>query len=86
MSVIVEEQLAWERIERTVRAAEPALLERLGFLGAYRGKPIPQGRKSVSFRMVFRDPDKTLRHDDVDVQVHGVVDRLKQELRAELRV
>jgi phenylalanyl-tRNA synthetase beta chain len=39
----------------------------------------------VSFRMVFRDPAATLRHEQVDPQVAAVVDRLKSKLGAELR-
>ena len=56
-----------------------------GIILNVRGKPIPAGRKSVTFRMMFRDPDTTLRHEQVDPQVASVVDRLKAELGAELR-
>ncbi len=85
LSVIVGEAVRWEQIERQVRDTQPALLESIAFLGTYRGKPISTGRKSVSLRMIFRDPNATLRHDQVDPQVAAVVDRLKTQLDAELR-
>lgn len=85
VSVVVEEPLPWVKIRSEVLAVRPALLEELQFLMAYRGKPIPPGKKSVSFRMTFRDPAVTLRHEQVDGQIAAVVERLAQTLHAELR-
>jgi len=86
LSIIVQEKIQWEQIEQEVLATEPALLEALRFIGVYRGKPIPRGQKSVSFRLRFRDPDRTLRHEQVDPQMNAVVERLKKRLDAQLRV
>ena len=85
LSLIVPEQIAWRDIEQALHAADPAMLESLTFLGAYRGDPIPKGSKSVSLRMFFRDPDRTLRHEQVDSQVEAVVASLKSAVNAELR-
>ncbi len=85
LSIVVDEAVGWDQIEEHARAAQPDLFESLRFLTIYRGKPVPRGKKSVSLRMVFRDPAATLRHEQVDGQVARVVDRLKSQLRAELR-
>lgn len=86
LSIIVREQIAWDQIEQEIRAANPALLETLDFVTTYRGKPIAKGFKSATLRLTFRDPQTTLRHDQVDVQIAAVVQRLKETLAAELRV
>lgn len=85
LSVVVDDAARWRDIERAVHDAGPALLEAVRFLDTYRGKPIAKGRKSVSFRMVFRDPDKTLRHEEVDPQVEAVIAALRDAVGAELR-
>ncbi len=85
LSIVVDDDVRWSTIEQTVRAVDPEMMEQLDFLTTYRGKPIPAGRKSVSFRMTFRDPEKTLRHDQVDPQVAAVVERLRRDVNAELR-
>ena len=85
VSVVLDEGVAWERVRAEAEAVKPALLEDLRFLVAYRGKPIPKGKKSVSFRMTFRDPAATMRHEQADGQVTAVVERLKEKLGAELR-
>lgn len=85
LSVVVAEPITWEQVHREVVGAQPALLEDVAFLVTYRGKPIDQGKKSVSFRMLFRDPASTLRHEQVDGQVNAVMSRLREKLSAELR-
>ncbi len=85
LSLIVSEPVTWRQIEQTISEVNPAMLEDLKFLIVYRGKPIPKGQKSVSLRMRFRDPGKTLKHEEVDPQVAAVVAALKQKLDAELR-
>ncbi len=85
LSIVVDEAVAWASVEQAVRSVEPALLESLAFVGVYRGKPIAKGQKSVSLRMIFRDPERTLTHDEVDPQVAAVVSALTEQLQAELR-
>ena len=86
LSIVVSDEIHWSDIESHVQSTCPAMLEELRFVTTYRGKPIEAGQKSVTFRMVFRDPQRTLRHDQVDPQVAAVVDCLKQKVAATLRV
>ncbi len=85
LSVIVEDSVPWQAIEAVVKKVNPPMMSDLSFLTTYRGKQIGAGRKSVSLRLLFRDPEKTLRHDEVDPQMAVVIDSLKNELSAELR-
>jgi phenylalanyl-tRNA synthetase beta chain len=85
LSIIVDEPVAWSAVEAAIRDAAPALLESLDFVTVYRGKPVPAGRKSVTLRMTFRDPSRTLQHGEVSPQVETVVMKLKGALQAELR-
>ncbi len=85
LSVVVDEQVPWSAIARCVDDVAPPMLESVNFITTYRGKQIGKGRKSVSFRMVYRDPAKTLRHDEVDPQVSAVVEKLKAQVGAEIR-
>jgi len=85
LSLVVDDPTVWAQIEKEVRQADPDRLERLTFVTTYRGKPIPRGKKSVTLRLSFRDPERTLRHEEVDEQVRRVTDRLAERLGAELR-
>lgn len=85
LSIVVDEAVTWRQIEKCVADAAPKMLEDLQFLTIFRGKQIGKGKKSLSLRMRFRNPDATLRHEEVDPQVNAVVEKLKQGVAAELR-
>jgi len=85
VSIIVDEPVVWRDLRGAIDAVSPELLDGVEFVTTYRGKPIPAGRKSVSFRLRFQHPERTLRHDEVDPQVQRVIDRLKAGVGAELR-
>jgi len=85
LSIVVDESVTWAQVAGEVHAAEPEGLETLRFVGVYRGKPIAKGQKSVTLRMRFRHPERTLRHEEVDPQIEAVTGRLKEHCGAELR-
>ena len=85
LSIVVDEAVTWRQVEQCVTDADPKMLEALEFLTIFRGKQIGKGKKSLSLRMLFRNPDATLRHEEIDPQVNTVVEKLKQGVGAELR-
>ncbi|MCH7527233.1 MAG: hypothetical protein IID39_07335 [Planctomycetes bacterium] len=60
-------------------------LDDVSFVGVYRGTQVPAGRKSLTLRLSFRDPARTLQHDEVDPQVAVVVAALESSFDAKLR-
>jgi len=85
LSIVVEERTAWEAFEHVLAGAQLAHFEGHEFIEVYRGKQIGAGRKSVTFRLRFRDNTKTLRHEDVEPQVASVVSLCREKLGGELR-
>lgn len=87
LSLVVSENVPWAKIEALVLATGLKFLEERGveFVGTYRGQQIGQGKKSVTLRLKFREPTRTLRHEEVDGEVAAVIERAKAELGAELR-
>ena len=85
LSLILDESIPWARVQNLVEGAPPERLEACSFVGAYRGKQVGAGKKSLTLRLTFRDPARTLRHEEVDPQVELVIDRVRRELGAEIR-
>lgn len=88
LSVVCDEATHFAALETAIRGAKPALLEDVSFVTTYRNAkagafPGP-GKKSVTLRLLFRDPERTLRREEVDGQVAAVVEKLKA-VGAELR-
>jgi phenylalanyl-tRNA synthetase beta chain len=51
----------------------------------YTGDPVPAGKRSLAFRLSYRDPERTLTDDLVNAHHQALVTALEKELGAELR-
>ena len=51
----------------------------------YRGRGLPSGKKSLTFRLTMQSPSKTLTSGQVDRVENAILRSLKNELRAEQR-
>ena len=80
LSLVVEDGLAVERIEAVIRASAGDLLESARVTAEYRGASVGEGRRSVTFRLTCRAPDRTLRDEEVDGLEQRVLDALAKEL------
>jgi len=85
LSLILDESVSWAEVSGAVKAKAPEELEDICFTGIYRGKPIEEGKKSVTVSLRFRDKDGTLRHEIVDGFESTILEELKSSLSAELR-
>ena len=68
-----------------VLGKRPEHLESMSFIGVYKGKQIGADKKSLTLRLVFRDATRTLRREEIDLEVQSLVQVLQTELHAEFR-
>ena len=85
LSLVMNEEVPWADIESAVRRKAPAELEELQFVDIFRGKGIPEGKKSVTLSLSFRDADGTLTHEQVDSFEKAILNELTSSLGAVLR-
>lgn len=85
LSVLVADSTPWARIEKVVQGMDLQNFESLHFVGIYRGKQVGAGRKSVTLRVVFRAPDRTLRREEADAAMAALAQALSAGLGAEIR-
>jgi phenylalanyl-tRNA synthetase beta chain len=79
ITVIVDQDVESSRLMNTVVGFGEALVEDLYLFDVFAGDPIPAGKKSVSFRIVYRSAERTLE----DETVNGIHHRLTQRLITE---
>jgi len=77
ISILVADTLPAAAIRQTVREHAPDTLVRIAEFDRYQGKGIPDGRVSLSLRLTFRAPDRTLTDAEVQVAVDAVLAALK---------
>ncbi|NOY53111.1 MAG: phenylalanine--tRNA ligase subunit beta [Deltaproteobacteria bacterium] len=72
-------------IDKAIRESAPGLIRDVRLFDLYRGKPIPEGRKSLAFSIRFQAEDRTLTDSEVNDVRDGIVKKLENEFDATLR-
>jgi phenylalanyl-tRNA synthetase beta chain len=68
-----------------VRRRLPSWVREFEVFDEYRGKGVEAGRKSLAFRIVMQDTDRTLTDSEVEDLVASIRDQLHQEFKAQPR-
>jgi phenylalanyl-tRNA synthetase beta chain len=82
LSILVDEGLPSETVRATIRSAAPATLVGIEEFDRYKGKNIPEGRYSLSLRLTFRSPERTLVDAEVQQAMERILDALVRAHRA----
>jgi phenylalanyl-tRNA synthetase beta chain len=82
ISIVVDEGLRSEHVRATIRRSAPETLAHVAEFDRYTGKGVPEGRYSLSLRLTFRSPDRTLTDVEVQAAMARVMDALAREHRA----
>jgi phenylalanyl-tRNA synthetase beta chain len=85
LSVLVDSALPAAAVRGTIRSSAPSTLARIVEFDRYRGKGVPEGRISLSLRLTFRSPERTLTDAEVDEAMDKIVSALASAHGAERR-
>jgi phenylalanyl-tRNA synthetase beta chain len=85
VSILVDEVLPAASVRGTIRAAAPPTLASIVEFDRYQGKGVPAGRVSLSLRLTFRDPERTLTDDEAQAATERIVEALRIAHGAEQR-
>jgi phenylalanyl-tRNA synthetase beta chain len=85
ISILVDETLPAAAVRGTIRSAAPDTLVSTVEFDRYRGKGVPEGRVSLSLRLTFRAPERTLTDQEADQATSAIVDALRSKHNAERR-
>lgn len=72
-------------IERAIQNAGGTLLESIELFDEYRGQNVPEGQRSLAFRLVYRSPDRTLTDEEINPVHNKVREVLEEKFQVALR-
>ncbi|MBU4134267.1 hypothetical protein KKH42_02970, partial [bacterium] len=84
ISILIKEDVIYGDVEKKIFSCGAENLERAVLIDLYRGKPVEDGKKSMSFRLFFRGKE-TLIHSDIEPQVSKILKILAADFGASLR-
>jgi phenylalanyl-tRNA synthetase beta chain len=85
VAMLVEDSISHERVLSVVKQAKAPNLEETQLFDVFRGKNVPEGRKSVAYAFTYRNPQRTLTEAEVNAAHEKLVEQLKAQLKAEIR-
>ena len=86
ITIIVNRETETQSIMQAVDTATEELIECLNLFDVFEGDPIPSGKKSISFRVTYRSPSKTLVDEDINQLHKSITEKLMDAFDATLPV
>ncbi|MDP6593727.1 MAG: phenylalanine--tRNA ligase subunit beta [Candidatus Marinimicrobia bacterium] len=85
LSFLLQHKHPVGEIEKVIRENGTDLLTRLSLYDLYEGDQIEKDQKSVTFSLFFRDDKRTLKDEEVDDIVAGIISETSKRFSAKLR-
>jgi phenylalanyl-tRNA synthetase beta chain len=85
IAMIVPEEIPHETILRGIEEPREPLLESVELFDLFSGGEIGAARKSLAYRLTYRDRSRTLTSEEVNAAHAKIRERLRRDLGAELR-
>lgn len=80
-SVLLDEKTTWQELEETVGKS----VQKIEFIEEYRGKQVPEGKKSLMFRVWFGSDEGTLSAGQIDEKMNAIIKKISKRLGGEIR-
>ena len=85
ISFLVDSMVKWDEIYACIMSKKNELLHDACFVDEYKGKQIPEGKKSVTVRLVIGSSEKTLTSSEIETVANSVVKRISKTFDAGVR-
>jgi phenylalanyl-tRNA synthetase beta chain len=85
IAMIMPEEISHEKIWRVIHEPREALLESVELFDVFSGGELGAARKSLAYRLTYRDRSRTLTNEEVNAAHAKIRERLRSDLGAELR-
>jgi len=76
LAMLIDDEVLVQQIEDIIKKQGGTLLEKVKLFDVYKGKQIPEGKKSIAYALTYRNEERTL----TDVEVNKVHDKIVRSL------
>ena len=85
ISMLLDGEVQWKDVAQTIGGVKSELLHGAAFVDEYRGKQVPEGKKSLTARLTIGSAEKTLTSAEIEEVANSVLKKLAKRFGAELR-
>jgi len=87
LSLLLDSNVKWADVQRVISNEKDSnsLIQGVPFIDEYKGKQIPDGKKSLTCRLLLGSHAKTLTSSEIESCASAIISKLKETFGAELR-
>ncbi|HVK54937.1 MAG TPA: phenylalanine--tRNA ligase subunit beta [Burkholderiales bacterium] len=85
LAIVVDESITVDQIFRSLEGCLPKMVTDVSLFDVYSGKGIENGKKSLAFRVLMQDTEKTLKDQEVDGAMQQIMQIIASGTDAKLR-
>lgn len=85
IALVVDNSLTCQKVEEAVANLQNRLIKKVQLFDVFRGKTVPQGKKSLAFNILYASPDRTLTSEEVNEVHQSLITHLEKTIGATLR-
>lgn len=85
LSLLVARRVSFAQLRRAALDQNVAYCQGITLVDIYEGERLPEGQRSITLRLEYRAPERTLRDEEVDTLHAQIVAALEQRFGAQLR-
>jgi phenylalanyl-tRNA synthetase beta chain len=85
IAVLCDDEIPVANMQKAIEKAVGAILESVSLFDVYKGKNIPDGKKSVAYSLKLRRNDRTLTDSECDDAMNKAISALEEKFAAKLR-
>jgi phenylalanyl-tRNA synthetase beta chain len=87
ISMLFDLTVKWDEIYEVITSKKgpDSLLRGATYIEEYKGRQVPEGKKSITFRLLIGSLEKTLTSEEIEGNANAIIKRLKKALGAEAR-
>lgn len=85
LAFVVDKGLAFEKIEAAVASLKIGKLKGINLFDVFESEKVGAGKKSMAMSFSFRDEEKTLTDEEVELLMQKIISIFEKELQAQIR-
>jgi len=78
IAFIVPDSVSYQELARAIKKSSSKLFKKADIFDLYQGEHVPEGSKSIAFRITLQDPESTLVDEVIDSEISNIKNGLKK--------
>ena len=85
LALVIDEKIKNKDIMEVIKKSGTDILKHISLFDIYRGKQVEEGKKSLAYSLSFRDENRTLKDNEVEIITNRIIENLEKKFNASLR-